>query len=115
MSRGIDYDRLRVAVTLKRRREGKSIYIASAESGVAPASLANFERGDRPQEPNLRKLARWAGLSLEFLRGREPAYVITGADTLTVIDAALVGDALLSTEARLALSDMMRAAYSTVS
>lgn len=114
MTKGIDYDRLRLAVQLKRRREGKSIYMAAAESGVPPASVANFERGTMPLRSNILKLARWAGVSLDYLQGRERAYVIAGADTLTVIDAALVGDPELTPEACLALSDMMRAAYSTV-
>jgi transcriptional regulator with XRE-family HTH domain len=112
--KGFDYTKLRLAVALKRRREDKSIYTAAAESGVAVSTFANFERGDRPQEANIRKLAKWAGVSLDYLQGRERAYVIAGADTLTVIDAALVGDPALTPETVLALSDMMRAAYAAV-
>ena len=79
------------------------------ESGVTASTLTRISQGKRPDVDGLAALAAWSGLDVDrFIKGKS---VKEEPEPLAVISSCLHSDPRLNVEAAVALDQMVKAAY----
>ena len=79
------------------------------ECGISASTLSRMSQGKHPDANGLAALAAWSGLDLDrFVRS---TVVKEGPEPLAVISSCLHSDPRLNAEAAVALDQMVKAAY----
>ncbi len=80
------------------------------QAGVSASTLTRMAQGRRPDVDSLAALLSWAGLSADaFVRGNP--HSASGDTTLAMITSYLRSDPHLSSEAAIAIEEVLKASY----
>lgn len=82
------------------------------DAGVSPSTLTRMAQGKRPDVDTFSALCRWAGLDADsFMRSRAGLPGKARPEPLAAISTYLRSDPNLTTEAAIALDELVKATY----